>query len=297
VAFTQNQAGDVLTGDVMHSVGTNSNATGRNAINVAIGLDSELNAVEDGAGPLKAISPSGGAVPGMVAYDTFMGEGINHGSAQETYSGEILRVLRQEVGEEAFAEWGLRILRALQQAEVLQHQMLRQGYRKQAEADESRMDGLTSQSKKNMPTWAMCAMRIAGECGCSPQGRRLAEQCARELGKALSELPHERASQSAFLFSLWKASEGVGVLRQALSEIQEIWRPPDVQTKPAYPSLQVRRLTPEEAEVLQGFPRGYTKISDKTADGPRYRALGNSMAVPVMRWIGERIQIIEGVCK
>ena len=59
------QAGDVLTGDVIHSLGTNSNATGRNAINVAIGLDSELNAVEDGAGPLKAISPSGG-VPGMV---------------------------------------------------------------------------------------------------------------------------------------------------------------------------------------------------------------------------------------
>ena len=52
----------------------------------------------------------------------------------------------------------------------------------------------------------------------------------------------------------------------------------------------VRRLTPKECERLQGFPDGYTKISDKTADGPRYKALGNSMAVPVMRWIGERIE-------
>lgn len=52
----------------------------------------------------------------------------------------------------------------------------------------------------------------------------------------------------------------------------------------------VRRLTPTECERLQGFPDGYTKIFHRTADGPRYKALGNSMAVPVMRWIGERIQ-------
>jgi DNA (cytosine-5)-methyltransferase 1 len=53
---------------------------------------------------------------------------------------------------------------------------------------------------------------------------------------------------------------------------------------------KVRRLTPVEAERLQGFPDGYTDIRDKTPDAPRYKALGNSMAVPVMRWIGERIQ-------
>jgi len=57
--------------------------------------------------------------------------------------------------------------------------------------------------------------------------------------------------------------------------------------------MAVRRLTPEECEALQGFPRGYTKISAKTADGPRYKSLGNSMAVPCMRWIGERIQMVE----
>lgn len=59
--------------------------------------------------------------------------------------------------------------------------------------------------------------------------------------------------------------------------------------------MQVRRLTPMECERLQGFPDGYTKISDKTKDGPRYQALGNSMAVPVMHWIGQRIQIIESM--
>lgn len=45
----------------------------------------------------------------------------------------------------------------------------------------------------------------------------------------------------------------------------------------------------------QGFPDNYTKINEKTADSPRYKALGNSMAVPVMRWIGERIHAVCGV--
>ena len=57
----------------------------------------------------------------------------------------------------------------------------------------------------------------------------------------------------------------------------------------------VRKLTPRECERLQGFPDDYTKISEKTAYGPRYKALGNSMAVPVMRWIGERIELVEGM--
>ena len=56
----------------------------------------------------------------------------------------------------------------------------------------------------------------------------------------------------------------------------------------------VRRLTPIECERLQGFPDNYTLIP-KAADGPRYKALGNSMAVPVMRWIGERIAAVENI--
>jgi DNA (cytosine-5)-methyltransferase 1 len=55
----------------------------------------------------------------------------------------------------------------------------------------------------------------------------------------------------------------------------------------------VRRLTPIECERLQGFPDNYTNIKENCPDGPRYKALGNSMAVPVMRWIGERINQYE----
>ena len=55
-------------------------------------------------------------------------------------------------------------------------------------------------------------------------------------------------------------------------------------------TMAVRRLTPTECERLQGFPDGWTDILPITPDGPRYKAIGNSMAVPVMRWIGSRIQ-------
>jgi DNA (cytosine-5)-methyltransferase 1 len=51
----------------------------------------------------------------------------------------------------------------------------------------------------------------------------------------------------------------------------------------------VRKLTPTECERLQGFPDGYTDIMSNTPDSSRYIAIGNSMAVPVMRWIGKRI--------
>jgi DNA (cytosine-5)-methyltransferase 1 len=62
--------------------------------------------------------------------------------------------------------------------------------------------------------------------------------------------------------------------------------------------MQVRRLTPLECERLQGFADDYTLVQHRgkpAADGPRYKALGNSMAVPVMRWIGERIQAVDAI--
>ena len=59
--------------------------------------------------------------------------------------------------------------------------------------------------------------------------------------------------------------------------------------------MMVRRLTPRECERLQGFPDDYTLIPYRgkpAKDGPRYKALGNSFAVNVVRWIGQRIQLV-----
>ena len=63
--------------------------------------------------------------------------------------------------------------------------------------------------------------------------------------------------------------------------------------------MVVRRLTPKECERLQGFPDDWTKVpyrgkpAEECPDGPRYKAIGNSFAVPVVRWIGERIAMAD----
>lgn len=65
--------------------------------------------------------------------------------------------------------------------------------------------------------------------------------------------------------------------------------------------MAVRRLTPTECERLQGFPDGYTDVPDEkgkpAADGPRYKALGNSWAVPNVAWIGARIQMVDEIMR
>ena len=101
--------------------------------------------------------------------------------------------------------------------------------------------------------------------------------------------------------NLRKAREGARLLREALSTLEEIRRSDDGEAKPTYPHTAVRRLTPREAERLQGFPDDWTAIpwrgkpADQCPDGPRYKALGNSWAVPVFRWVGERIAMVEAL--
>jgi DNA (cytosine-5)-methyltransferase 1 len=71
------------------------------------------------------------------------------------------------------------------------------------------------------------------------------------------------------------------------------------QTPAVHQAMTVRRLTPRECERLQGFPDDWTmipwrkKAAADCPDGPRYKALGNSMAVNCMAWIGERIAAVE----
>jgi len=82
---------------------------------------------------------------------------------------------------------------------------------------------------------------------------------------------------------------------KATHQYTEDGSPPLIKSRPynvASPTMAVRRLLPVECERLQGFPDDWTNIpwrGKPAPDGPRYRAMGNSMAVPVMRWIGQRL--------
>jgi site-specific DNA-cytosine methylase len=145
----------------------------------------------------------------------------------------------------------------------------------------------------------MQAMREAEREGRASQGWRPPEQLARELGAYLSELSQPGTQAARFMRDLWQASEGLGLLREALSAVQEVGRSARDEGQPVSDGMQVRRLTVEECEFLQGFPRGFTAIPYRgkpAKDGPRYKALGNSFAVPVVRWIGQRIQMVEDLC-
>jgi len=93
-----------------------------------------------------------------------------------------------------------------------------------------------------------------------------------------------------------KGSRG-GCSQEAIDEITSIHKAQQQGDPVAF--MAVRRLTPVECERLQGFPDNWSRIpwkgkpEEQCPDGPRYKACGNSMAVPVMRWIGERIKAVE----
>ena len=299
---------------------------------------------------------SGGVDKPHALCETLYNKGLNHGglyaSTQETHTGKILRTLREAVGEEAFAQWGLGILGSLQSPEILRQALHGLSIRPAAFSRSWVVHCALSRSE-NGSGWLLQSLREAGCERCASQGWEPSEQLAGKLGAYLSELSQPGAQAARLMRDLWFASEGVGLLQQALLAVQEVGRSAGhkgqsvlrgsegrrAETPEAVPSagmqcevsrervlhqacaagkardsregateqersgkgrvgetpFAVRRLTVEECEFLQGFPRGYSKIpwrkkpASECPDGPRYRALGNSWAIPCVSWIGERI--------
>lgn len=161
-----------------------------------------------------------------------------------------------------------------------------------------RLDDGTLSRSEDLPVWALREV-LSAKGGSSSQERRLAGQPIGELGAALSKLSHQGASPEDAVQHLWRTAEGAGLLQQALSSLQAVGRSNAGQSEPKQPASAVRRLTPRECERLQGFPDDFTLVPYRKgmmADGPRYKALGNSMAVPVLSWLGQRIEQVEGIC-
>jgi DNA (cytosine-5)-methyltransferase 1 len=234
-----------------------------------------------------------------VAVDTLHQQGYNanYASTEEANAVETLRVLQQEIGEEAFTAWGFGILDSLQPTKVLRSRLHGAGIRC-ATFSRSWAVYCAISREKNRAAGALQSVQEAEGKGCSPSGRELPEQLAEQLGAYLSQLSQPGTQFERLMHHLRCACKGVGILRQALSAIQETQRPVDVEGQTPT-VMMVRRLTPIECEFLQGFPRDYTlipwrkKAADDCPDGPRYKALGNSMAVNCMEWIGERIAAVE----
>jgi hypothetical protein len=265
------------------------------ATTVAVAFDWQSGGDSRGLDPKDTAQLQRCQTPAVVHVETLPQQGYDafHASTQETNAVATLRTLRNQIGEEAFAAWGLGILDSLQPQEVLRARLHGLGIRCATFSRSWPIDCAISR-KEDRATWAMQSMREAQGEGCSSLGWQLPQQLAAELGAYLSELPRPGAQTEKFVRDLWLAGEGIGFLREALSAFQEARRS-IVLTGQTPTAMTVRRLTATECEFLQGFPRNYTLIpwrkkpAEDCPDGPRYKALGNSMAVNCMAWIGERI--------
>jgi site-specific DNA-cytosine methylase len=269
--------------------------------------------------------------------DTFVATGGGtHDSGAETRSREVLQLMLGEIGAEAFFEWGTGVAASFLPQEVLQRDLHGCGVRCKTPA-KSVLGSLPLPCAEVGPGRAVRCLWEAGRDRCPPPGWGPHEQRSHQLAAYLSELSHSRTPWQEALSDMRQTIAETRVLRDARAEIQEVgqsasregqsvcaatagfisdadsclrvssmftavsreWLLQHARTAPSAGDtrLACRRLTPLEAERLQGFPDGWTDIpfrNKPAADGPRYKALGNSMAVPVMRWIGQRIQLIGG---
>lgn len=216
------------------------------------------------------------------------------GNADERNTIEILRALRKEIGEEAFSKWGHGILASLQQEEVLQSKLYGRRVQKQAEDRNGQLEDKPRQIAEIDSPRSLFGVWQAECAGCSPQGRGLDKQRTGEFRETLPELPQLKAQSEEILLNMREASKGIRILRQALSEVQEVRRSDDGQSKPVFTGYAVRRLTPLEAERLQGLPDGWTNIPG-ASDTAKYKAIGNGLAIPCVEWIMRRITEVLGL--
>lgn len=215
--------------------------------------------------------------------------------ATEGNTREILRILRQEIGEKAFSEWGIAILAPFQQAEILQQRVHEKGiFEKRCQQSDFQQCAYNSEIDKQNDNKAreMSNLWFYEELRCASQGWEFQEQFHEQLDNAMQKLSHEAAPPKIFMQSMWEASQGIGVLRKALSTVQEIWRPFSLQWAE---DVRIRRLTPREVWRLQGFPNEYFDKARAAgiSDTQLYKTAGNGVTVNVARAIGERLKEIE----
>jgi site-specific DNA-cytosine methylase len=209
-------------------------------------------------------------------------------STSKAHSCQTLQLLRHEIGAEAFAEWGLGILDSFQPSKILRSEVYGARLRCPPREDRSGLDDRPSARQEDGASWPMSEVRGDGRKRRASRRWQLPEQLSIELGTHLSQLSQQGASAEGFLLSLWQAGEGIGLLREALSALQKVRRSSPDEGQSAHANWAVRRLTPVECSRLMGFPDDYLDLPN-AADGPKYKALGNSFAVPVVAWLGKRI--------
>lgn len=235
---------------------------------MAIGLDEEQNSRIEGFGTLKARMGSGG-FQGVVAIRTAQTSANEHGISEG-----LAHTLDQAQGQSIYVAFA-------HQAGGTQTTL---GYDPEA--------GTVQTLGANQTPAVAFAVALRGrEGGATIELGDEVGHCLRASSGG-GDKPHVLAPVGAFKYTMGAKAYGIGYAEE---------QSPTLDTKPesnaVLQAMQVRRLTPRECERLQGFPDDYTaipwrgKAANQCPDGPRYKSLGNSWAVPVVRWIGQRINL------
>lgn len=228
-------------------------------------------------------------------------EELENVDAKKTHPSEILRILREIIGEKAFSEW-FRRHACVSEEEILQQNVHGSSVRCEA-VSFNKTQHMPLSCEKNCLAWKMRNL-WQGECiGRSSQGQGFQKQCSVESSSNLSKLSQQDSSSEKDVCDMWQTAKGAWLLHEALGEIQKIRKSIAIQAKPIrYNTFGfVRRLLPIETERLMGFPDNHTRIpwngrsELECPDGPRYKACGNSFCVNVVRWIGEQIQRVDNM--
>ncbi|MCR5436206.1 MAG: DNA cytosine methyltransferase [Treponema sp.] len=207
------------------------------------------------------------------------------GKYEKTISCEVLCILRKAIGEKGFSEWAFRGICLFLQKEVLQQRMYAKGvfedWQKRTELEQfsyysQKDEWLDITEEKMRGLWE------DWQIGCSPYRSQFSEQQLRQLDDFMQKLPHEDSQSETCLQDLWKACEGIGILQQALHQVQEI-RKSFINEQRTRPRYRIRKLTDLECFRLMNFSdEDWKKAAAVNSRSQLYRQAGNSIVVAVL---------------
>lgn len=156
----------------------------------------------------------------------------------------------------------------------------------------NKMDVVTQKGENDCAARELHRVRKRKCKGCTPHRQKSLKQQSGQFNSLMPGMSQQKTQREKDVQNMWHERKRFWVLRKALSEVQKIGKSICIQGEPTQPSYIVRRLTVLECERLQGFPDGWTDITYKgkpASDSGRYKALGNSVAIPCVEYVAKGI--------
>lgn len=205
----------------------------------------------------------------------------------------LLQILRERIEKKSFCEWAIRGLFCILQTQILQQNVhaerLFENWKTATELEQFTHNG-TIDKQFVATTDSVRDLWEVWKTGCSSYRRQFSEQQFIEFKSFVQKLPHEDTQTKIFMFCLREAGEGIGVLRKALSEIQEIWKP--TSDKQGAWSYRIRKLTPRSVWRLMGYTdTDFDKASAVNSNTQLYKQAGNAIVKQVLMAIFSQMNI------